>query len=96
MTQLDPTFLAALWAPVVHYIAKYTQDVHGKTRPFVAYLCVGMGFLVNFLFLLFGKDTVSDYFWQFVDFALVSFAFATAIWVFTHKPNELVSRIKKD
>lgn len=93
-SQVDPTLIAALWAPIVHYIARYTQDSHGKTRPFVAYLCVGMGFIVNSLFLYFGKETVMNFVWKFIEFSLGSFALATTIWVARHKPSELISKKK--
>lgn len=87
-SQLDPLFTVALVTAMgkyVHNLASYTQDSHGKTRPFVALVSVGLGLLVTILYMIFGQEAILMLLGKFAQVAVGVFVTASTIWVFTHK-----------
>jgi hypothetical protein len=88
LLQLDPMFTMAIIVALgglVHRITMWTQDSHGKTRPFVAYLSLALGLIASVLFLVFGRETVLMFVGNIAQFSIGTFAAASTIWVFTHQ-----------
>lgn len=85
LSQLDPMFVGIVLSPLVHQLVELTQDKHGKTKPFVIYVCLILGFLGGLVYFLVGQDTWDAAVDAFVKIAGFSLMGASTIWALFRK-----------
>lgn len=96
-SQLDPMFVGIVLSPLVHQLVERTQDSHGKTKPFVIYTCLILGFLGGLVYFIVGQETwdaAVDACLKITGFSLMG---ASTIWAFFRKvpPRQVPTSKKK-
>mgnify|MGYP003441259359 CR=1 FL=1 len=84
-SQTDPMVIGAILGPLVHQLAKYTNDIHGKTRPFVIYVCIMLGIAGGLIYWKVGNESWEQGLAAFFKIAGMSLGFANSIWMYGQK-----------